>query len=126
MDRLRLWATVTGITVILLGFMVLVSASGSRAELQETHGLGLLLVSLGVFIISIAHYVVGRSVTYAMDERMRDNEKGRRLFPCSICADNAATFWCTTHNTKLCTDCIRRHHDPARCLYKPFLAVKSR
>jgi len=123
---MRLWATLSGITIILLGLVMVVSGNGSRAQQQETNAFGILLVSLGVFVISIAHYIVGRRLTYAADERAKDNEKGLRLFPCAICGANAATFWCTSHTLKLCTDCIRKHNDPARCLYKPFSAGKAR
>lgn len=125
MDRPNIWAVVVGLILIGIGVLSVISALGIRGQ-EETRAFGMLMVSLGMLIIAVAHYIAGRRLLSVAEQRAKESAKIFRLFPCAICGGNAANFWCTTHSIKLCADCIPKHHDTDRCLYKPFLIRKAR
>ncbi len=118
LKRLTRLAVLLGAGMIAIGLLVL--ATSIKLPGTETRVAGMLLVSFGAMMISVPLYLDARRIQAEQERRAAQNSK-RGLAPCAICGTETASFWCTTHTLRLCPDCVPKHHDAARCLYKPLL-----
>jgi hypothetical protein len=112
--RLTLWATVGGGILLITGLLALGSTIGTPSA-NATRGFALLLASCGAMIVAVPLYVDARRM---QAEHQRAENSKRNLMPCAACGAPAAILWCTTHTQMLCPNCLPRHDDPLRCLYK--------
>ena len=98
------------------GLMAL-GSTFSQPGRDVTRGFALLLSSFGALVIAVPLYVDARRLQ-AKCRRADAQAAKRNLSPCAVCGNPTATLWCTTHTQRLCPDCVPRHDDPTRCLYK--------
>jgi hypothetical protein len=115
-SRLASLTAVFGGIVMLIGLIVL-GTTFSQPKSEATRAFAMLLSSFGALMVSVPLYVDARRLQ--LEYRRTESQAAKRnLSPCSVCGAPTATFWCTTHTQKLCPDCVTRHDDPTRCLYK--------
>ena len=79
---------------------------------------GLLAMSFGGMMIAIPLYVEARHLQAKQLATASHKGRSGAAFRCSICGMETASFWCTTHTVRLCADCVTKHDDYTRCLYK--------
>src|SRR5512139_4022232 len=104
--------------MIVIGISFFLSALGKEAD-DTTRGVGLLLTSFGALVIAVPLYIEATVIRRKYQQAEIGGVK-KNLSPCSICNRPAASFWCTTHTVRLCSDCLPKHDEPSRCLYKTF------
>lgn len=118
MKRWTLSLTLLGLALILAG--LLVCASTMHHSGGEIRAAGLLLMSFGAMVIAVPLYIDARRIQ-AEGQQAAAAARRQGLPNCALCGTAVAGFWCTSHVVNLCPACVPRHHDPARCLYKPLL-----
>jgi hypothetical protein len=121
--RIILIATIFGGTLMLGGVLAALSTVGHAGE-DMLRSFGLLLLSVGAMCVAIPLYLEALKIR-SQFRRTEEAAPKRNLSPCAICSAPAATFWCTTHMMRLCPECIARHDDAARCLYRTFGRVAA-
>jgi hypothetical protein len=107
-----------GALLIGMGALTSLSTLGKSGE-EITRGVGLLMASFGGMTVAMALYIEAARMR-AEFRRAEAVSAKRNLSPCAVCGKPAATFWCTTHTTRLCPECLPKHDDVSRCLYKTF------
>jgi hypothetical protein len=123
--RLTLIGIITGGIVIAVGLLLFGTTIGKTGA-QEVRIAGLLLVSFGAMGVAIPLYVDARRLQSANQRAVAQASQRRGTSQCALCGLDTASFWCTSHTVRLCPDCVPKHHDPARCLYKPLMRVPAR
>jgi hypothetical protein len=121
MKRHTLVPIIAAIAVGLLGMAMFVSAIQQHD--QETRTLGLLLIAFAALAVAIPLYVDARRIQAQHAKRPAQKREG---LPCAGCGTEVAGFWCTTHMQRLCANCVPKHDEPARCLYKSLLRTAVR
>jgi hypothetical protein len=122
--RLTILTTICGGVMIAIGLVVVGSTAGKPNE-QETRMAGMLAMSFGGMLVAIPMYIAARRLE---SERKTTNlRKGRMrgASRCATCGQETASFWCTTHTVRLCGDCVPKHDQPGRCLYKSLVSAPA-
>jgi len=70
-------------------------------------------------------YVEARRLQTARQDNLIKKGKARGAAKCSSCGMDTAAFWCTTHQMRFCADCVPKHDEPSRCLYKSLVQVAA-
>ena len=117
MRRIIIAVVVLGGALIVLGLMLFLSAIGKSGE-DLTRQMGLLLASFGGMVVAVPLYIEASRIR--AEFRRAEAAPKRNLSPCAVCGKPAAILWCTTHTTRICVDCLPKHDDSTRCLYKTF------
>jgi hypothetical protein len=99
------------------GLMTLGSTLGGPGN-EATRGFALLISSFGALMVAVPLYVDARRLQAECRAAENIQTGKRNLSPCAVCGAPAANLWCTTHTQRICPDCLSRHDDPVRCLYK--------
>lgn len=102
---------------IVIGLLVILSGIG-QTDAHELRLTGMLLMAFGALTAAIPLYIDARHIQAKNAPKQAANQRG--VSRCVLCGKDA-TFSCTTHLLSLCADCVPRHHDTARCLYKPLI-----
>ena len=121
--RSTLCAAVFGGTVLFVGLAALASTFG-QPNRDLVRATGTFLAGFGCLVAAIPLYVDARRMQDQFRAAQNSGTK-RNLAPCALCGAPAATFRCTTHTLRLCPDCVPRHDDSARCLYKAMVRIST-
>ena len=116
MKRITLVTTIVGAGLLLVGIVFI--AGGE----QESRGMGLLAMSFAGMIIAIPMYIEARALQAEFRAKTLQKGKTRSAQPCANCGMDTGAFWCTTHQVRLCADCVAMHDEPTRCLYRSLIA----
>lgn len=125
MNRVTLFSTITGGILLLVGALILLSAVTGVGS-SDTRGAGLLMMSFAGMIISIPLYIEARRHQSNRLETVIKKGKARSAAKCGGCGMDTAAFWCTTHLVRLCADCVPKHDEPTRCLYKSLVQIAAK
>lgn len=120
MKRATVLTTIAGAVIMLLGLLALGSTLND-SELGEMRAAGMLIMAFGAMVIAVPMYIDARGMIASKKEaKQAALRKGASR--CIVCAEEIASFWCTSHSVGVCMNCIAEHHDNNRCLYKPIVA----
>jgi membrane protein DedA with SNARE-associated domain len=123
--RSTLWATIAGTVLIGIGLLIMAAALKGSGS-QEPRIAGLLLMAFGAMVISVPMYIDGRRLQAEYLKKSTRSGKARGASRCSSCGLENASLWCTTHTVRLCSDCVPKHDDGTRCLYKSLTRAPAR
>ena len=122
MKRFTLVTTILGSVLLVFGGIVLASTVAGGGD-QGTRTAGMLAISFAGMIIAVPMYIEARRLqTEVLDSKVKKG-KTRGAIRCGGCGMDTAAFWCTTHTVRLCADCVPKHDEPSRCLYKSLLQI---
>jgi hypothetical protein len=124
LKRITLFTTVVGGLLMALGFLF-VAASMSGTREQDARAMGMLIMAFGGMIVAVPMYVEARRLHSNELAKVLQKGKARAAQRCSGCGMETAAFWCTTHTLRLCADCVAKHDEPSRCLYKSLVSAAA-
>lgn len=107
-----------------IGGVVVATTVASGGGDQETRMAGLLAMSMAGMLIAVPLYVEARRLQSKRMENVVKKGKARGAAKCALCEMDTAAFWCTTHLARFCADCVPKHDEPNRCLYKSLVQVR--
>jgi len=111
--------------MLAIGGVVVASTVASGGGDQETRMAGLLAMSVAGMLIAVPMYVEARRLQSTRMASVIKKGKARGAAKCASCDMDTAAFWCTTHLARLCADCVPKHDEPSRCLYKSLVQVRK-
>lgn len=114
MKRLTLFGVIAGALFLILGFVVIGSAS-TEVERHEARIIGMLLMSFGAMTAGTTLYIDARRMLAGQRKASAQNDA---RFRCLVCGSATATMRCQKHMARVCPNCISKHDEP-QCFYVP-------
>ena len=121
MKRITLVTSVFGGILLAVG-LLFVAASLAKGE-QDTRTAGMLVMAFGGMIVAVPLYIEARRIQAEHQAKVLQKGKARASQRCSSCGMETAAFWCTTHTVRLCSECVPKHDEPSRCLYRSLVSA---
>jgi hypothetical protein len=119
--RITLVTTIFGGILLAVGLLFMV-ASLAKGE-QDSRTAGMLAMSFAGMLIAVPLYIEARHLQAEHQATVLQKGKARAAQRCSGCGMETAAFWCTTHTVRLCAECVAKHDEPSRCLYRSLITV---
>jgi hypothetical protein len=122
--RITLVTTVFGGILLAVG-LLFVGSSLAKGE-QDSRTAGMLMMSFAGMMVAVPLYIEARRLQAEHRAMVVQKGKARAAQRCSGCGMETAAFWCTTHTVRLCSECVPKHDEPSRCLYKSLVTVAQK
>lgn len=118
---ITLVTTIFGGILLAVG-LLFVGASLAKGE-QDSRTAGMLMMAFGGMMIAVPLYIEARRLQAEHQAKVLQKGKARAAQRCSACGMETAAFWCTTHTVRLCSECVPKHDEPSRCLYRSLVTA---